>query len=378
MRNVSLRAALAAAVLLSAAHADAVVLLDGKLNVSGYAYWAYGRTDGNRFQLGNQDGYYDNAALALAVRVQPLDNLSAAIQFTQDEDPTQNGMDYAFFEWKVSDSVRLRFGMPKVPLGLSWDVNDLGTVRPFLRLPNSIYGNTNFGGYSYLGVGLAGTKELPRGFELGYDVFVGGLSQFVISPNDALNVQAEIDTAGSGNGVDVDYPGTWVEVQDVVGGRLTLVTPIQGLSARASYFWGRTPDPYYDFELRPTWMASGSLEYAGEVLLVRAEYAHLWEQGFGASNAGYVEAGVRLGEHWQAVAKVEATKLDWSSSVVPDESLLRHTEGAVGVNYWFTRDFVLKASFHTVKGNRFTLPAWADNVFHPYTNELMVGSQFSF
>src|SRR5512138_358248 len=109
-----------------AGRADAVGLLDGKLNLSGYAYWAYAKTDGNQFQLGTKDGYYDNAALALAVRAQATDDLSAAFQFTQDEDYTQNGVDYAFFEYRVSDAARLRFGMPKLPIGLSWDVNDVG------------------------------------------------------------------------------------------------------------------------------------------------------------------------------------------------------------------------------------------------------------
>ncbi len=373
------RAALVAVLTLVAARADAVVLLDGKLNVSGYAYWAYGRTDGNRFQLGNADGYYDNAALALAVRAQPTDDLSAWFQFTQDEDYTQNGVDYAFFEWRPSDRVKVRFGMPKVPLGISWDVNDLGTVRPFLRLPNSVYSNTNFGGYSYLGVGVSGTKELPAGHELAWDLFGGGISQFVLTPDDALAVQNDLnpDTLPADlTGVDTDFPGTWVEMQDVVGGRLTLNTPIQGLSVRASYFWGRTPEATLDGALMPTWMGAGSLEYAGDVFMLRAEYFHLYERGVGDSDAGYVEGGVRFGDHLQAVAKVEATKLDWPD--FPGQaSLLRHREAALGLNFWFTRDFVVKASVHAVDGNRFTLPD-GDNEFRERTNELLIGSQFSF
>src|SRR5574341_1837842 len=154
MKTLAMRAALLSILAGFAGRADAVVLMDGQLNISGYAYWAYGKTDGNAFQLGTQDGYYDNAALALAIRVQATDDLSASFQFTQDEDYTQNGVDYAFFEYKASDAVRIRFGMHKVPIGLSWAVNDVGTLRPFLRLPSSVYNNTSFGGYSYLGVGV--------------------------------------------------------------------------------------------------------------------------------------------------------------------------------------------------------------------------------
>jgi hypothetical protein len=368
--NTLLRTTLLLGTMLFAGRADAIVLLDGKLNIAGYATWAYGRTDGNRFLLGTEDGYYDNAALALAVRAQATDDLSASFQFTQDEDPTQNGVDYAFFEWRASDAVRFRVGMPKVPLGISWDVNDVGTLRPFLRLPNSVYGNTNFGGYSYLGVGATGTRPLPGEFELAWDVFVGGISQFVVAPEDVLAVRD-----GSPD-VDSDFPGTWVEMQDCVGGRLTLNTPIQGLSVRASGFWGRTPEPWADYELKPTGMAAASLEYAGEVWLLRAEYFHLFEEDFGTSDAAYVEGGVRLGEHWQVVAKVEATKLDRPDFEGP-MAMLRGREAAVGVNYWFSRDIVVKASASVADGNRFTLPD-ADGDLHEKTNSVLIGSQFSF
>jgi hypothetical protein len=377
MRNRIARLATLLSLACFAGRADAVVLLDGKLNVSGYAYWAYAKTDGNQFQLGTQDGYYDNAALALAVRAQATDSLSAAFQFTQDEDYTQNGVDYAFFEWKASDQARIRFGMPKLPIGLSWDVNDVGTVRPFLRLPSSVYNNTNFGGYSYLGVGATGTFELPAGQELTYDVFAGGISQFVTTPQDALMVQQDRADAAAGlavtNGIDTSYPGTWVEMQDCVGGRLTLLTPMPGLQVRGSYFWGRTPA---DAGLMPTWVAAASVEYSDERWLLRSEYFHGYEKGSGNTDAGYVEGGVRFGEHLQVVGKVEATKLDWPGFEGP-RSLLRHREAAVGINYWFTRDFVVKASAHLADGNRFSLPD-NDDAFRETTRELMFGSQFSF
>lgn len=369
MRIRTLRLALLLSLACVAGRADAVGLLDGKLNISGYATWAYARTDGNQFQLGTADGYYDNASLALAVRVQATDELSASFQFTQDEDPNQIGVDYAFFEWKASDAARIRFGMPKLPIGLSWEVNDVGTVRPFLRLPSSVYNSTNFGGYSYLGVGVTGTKELPAGQELTYDLFAGGISQFVVTPQDVLGA------------VPTRFPsynvGSWVEMQDCVGGRLTYVTPITGLQLRGSYFWGRTP---LDDRLLPTWVAAASAEYSTDVWLLRTEYFHGWEKGFGKTDAGYVEVGAHLGEHWQVVGKVEATKLDWpgwTDNTGGPPSLLRHREAAVGLNYWFTHDFVVKASAHAVDGNRFTLPD-KNGQFRERTNEVMVGSQFSF
>lgn len=95
--------------------------------------------------------------------------------------------------------------------------------------------------------------------------------------------------------------------------------------------------------------------------------------------AGYAEVAAFLTEHLQLALRGEAqrTRLTgrWAGAA---PRLLRHDEGAAGVNWWFTPQLVLKVSLHRSRGNRFVdvrrdpLPA------SDVTHTLFAGTQFSF
>ena len=55
---------------------------------------------------------------------------------------TKAELDYAFGEYKFTDALKLRAGQVKQPFGLFTELMDVGTVRPFLYLPQSLYGPT--------------------------------------------------------------------------------------------------------------------------------------------------------------------------------------------------------------------------------------------
>ena len=75
-------------------------------------------------------------------------------------------------------------------------------------------------------------------------------------------------------------------------------------------------------------------------------------------------------------------------------SLRRHLEFAVGLNYWFDPDFVVKCSYHWIDGNRFAVPEspWnnyttdgnntaaslPDLTYDAKTQMILVGAQFAF
>ena len=71
---------------------------------------------------------------------------------------------------------------------------------------------------------------------------------------------------------------------------------------------------------------------------------------------------------------------DMNTDLAP--SILKHEEWAVGVNYWFNANFVIKASYHNIKGNRFALPDTIGDVLaeglDDTTHLYVVGTQFSF
>jgi hypothetical protein len=69
------------------------------------------------------------------------------------------------------------------------------------------------------------------------------------------------------------------------------------------------------------------------------------------------------------------TTLDAFSGGSP---LLRHDEGAVGLNFWVDPSLVLKLSGHHVRGARFVAPGGDAGSVEDRTNLVFAGAQFTF
>jgi hypothetical protein len=362
-----LSAALAA---LAAAPARAAELGSGQLSLNGFGSWAAGYTNRNAYQTGSVPGRWDSADFALDVTAQPDERLAIAAQvFFQGG--AQGGdlsgrVDWAFASWRFSDAVTLRVGKVKQPFGIYGEIYDVGTLRPFQSLPAGIYGPADFVGESYLGAGLTGSFFSTGGWGLGYDLYAGEL---VVNEAEVPKLLAHPELFHAGDEIEIAEESHGRQV----GARLTLHTPLDGLSFRLTAA-GRPNGPN---------VAGVSAEYLTDAWSIRsevfhqrdpAEQVHAW--------AGYLEVARRLGNHWQL-----ATRLDVSRAFLigfeSDSALLRHQDLAIGVNYWFTQQLVLRAAAHAVDGNRF---AYADDVVAAtlagtlarHTALYEVGAQFSF
>lgn len=344
-----------------------------RVYVHGFGSWAYGNTNANLYLAGAPEGNYGDSAFSLNVSANVTDRLRVVSQLFMEEtsEATDAKLDYAFAEWKFSDALKLRVGEVKLPFGLSTEVFDVGTLRPFLQLPQAIYGPIGFVGESYKGVGLTGVRDLGGGWELRYDAYGGGvdIEEFVV-PEDFLR-----DQPVSNEGAEE------VEVtKNVGGGRLILQTPVGGLSFGVSGYAGDEVGS----DVR--WVMGGHAEYLAGPWSIRSEYAHETVRERLIGNGFYLEAARRFGSHWQAAAQYDrlATELtDVAAPVAP--SLLEHEEVALGLNYWFNPAFVLKLSYHRVDGNRLAAPeadelaaVVASGRLQKRTNLFQFGAQFSF
>jgi hypothetical protein len=94
----------------------------------------------------------------------------------------------------------------------------------------------------------------------------------------------------------------------------------------------------------------------------------------------YVEAARFLNPYWQVAARYDRLQVTLPDvPTPPNPSFLKHREFALGVNYWFTPEFVLKSSYSFVSGNRFASLAVDDAALvAPKTRLLQVGAEFSF
>jgi hypothetical protein len=168
--------------------------------------------------------------------------------------------------------------------------------------------------------------------------------------------------------------------RDVVGAHVVLETPVRGLGVGASGYTGTEIDADHRkvFGLQA--------EYLHGAISLRGEYVHMTVPNDVTVNSAYLEAAYRLRDRWQAAVQYGRLTTDLSgadTSIAP--SLLDHTEVAVGLNYWFSPQFVLKLSYHHVHGNRLAAPEPEDLVaqvrsgtLQTRTQLLQFGAQFSF
>jgi Phosphate-selective porin O and P len=342
-----------------------------RVGVHGFGDWVYGKTNGNQYLAGDEKGNYENATLGLNLVATPSDHLRIVGQAEWVDGPqgTEIQLDYSFAEWTFSDRLKIRAGKVKQPFGISAEVFDVGTLRPFIELPQAVYGPIGLVGESYKGVGLSGSLELKGGWELSYDVYGGGQELTEYLAPEALT-----------RGEEFANPVELEKTRNMVGGRLVVETPLAGLRVGASAYTGS--------EIGSTRRVGFGLqaEYLTGPYSLRSEYVRETVKDDVEADGFYAEAGYHLDPHWQVAAqygRLTSELLPVAAPIAP--TLLDHEEVAASLNYWWSPNFVFKLSFHHVVGNRFAGPdsgelahVVASGTLKEKTNAVFFAAQFSF
>jgi hypothetical protein len=346
--------------------------------IHGFGGWAYGKTDNkNGYLMGNKEGNYDNVDFALNITASPHEKLSLHIQpsYTETSNGSKTGLDYAFAEWLFSDLLRVRIGKVKVPFMLYTEVYKVGTIRPFFTLPQGIYYDAT--AEAYKGLGITGTLDVTKHWEIQYDVYGGKISLQPIFLGNFEDKQRFIASS-----------------RDMIGGRLTIRPPFEGLSLGLSSYWGDF-DVAIDGQVQEDFSAAGTTvfigvfaEYRSDRWWIRSEYMAERENPEITQDVGYGEVAYQLTSHWQVAARYDFLDLDVTApefQYVP-KSFYKHEDMAVGVNYWFNLNLVVKLSYHWVDGSLLANPdkledlleALLTNNFDTPTQLILIGVQFSF
>ncbi|HKC12510.1 MAG TPA: porin [Vicinamibacteria bacterium] len=341
----------------------------------GFGGWAYGKTNHNDYLAGLPDGDYRTSNFAINVQSNPIERLRITTQVEWQED--QHGgavsLDYAFAEWFFSDALKLRAGQIKQPFGISTEVFRVGTLRPFFDLPQAVYGGVGLtGGKAIKGVSLTGTASLGTRWTISYDLYGGGVDQqeFVLPElflrGEPVSATNEFELAST---------------RDVVGAHVVVETPVPGLRVGGSGFTGIE---VIDLNRRKVFGLQA--EYLRGPWSLRGEYVHENVPADITIRGAYIEAAYRLRDRWQGAVQYGRLTTDLpgvNTSIAP--SLLNHTEVAVGLNYWFSPQFVFKLSYHHVDGNRLAAPEPEDvaalvrsGALPTKTQLVHFGAQFSF
>lgn len=359
-----------------------------RLSIHGFGSAVYGQTDNaNSYATGTEEGQYDNTSFTVNLTANLSDETRVVVQVNFEQHPRsaedfETELDYAFGAWKFSDRAELRLGRVKQPFGIYTEYFDVGTLRPFLLLPQGIYGPQGIVSKHYDGAGLSGLFKGASGWGLQYDVYGGQLVTEII--------------AGAGQlGAGVSDPNAELVVtfkqRDVLGTRLAVSTPVQGLQFGASAYTG-------DAEKTPILPRGGRIttwglfsEYLTRRWSVRGEYVEFENKDFFAEETWYAELAYKLTDHWQVAARQD----EWEGELLPFpvellprvfRQSLHHEDTVLALNYWVNPNFVIKLNFHQLDGNRFSFPsdplelaaALAADHFEDSTNLIEIGLQFSF
>ncbi len=345
------------------------------VDVHGFGRWTYGRTTRNDYLTGTPAGDYRFVSMAINLSKTLDDKLSIHTQaeFSESHDRTEVHLDFAFANYKLSDQLSLRIGQVKHPFGIYTEVIDVGTLRPFIDLPQAFYGPVGFAGRSYKGLGASGTQEIGA-WSLAYDVYAGGkeLERFAV-PEQYLKRGT---TSGASGDLDVQ------SMRNVLGGRLVLGAPVLGLSVGSSSYTGMLNE---SASSRRT-VVAGQAAYRSNRLTLESEIANTTESEDDRTTGGYVLAAYRLTPEWQVAAQYDDLRdVVYGPTVANATSLGRHEESAVAVSRWFSRALVIKAEYHRVNGNRLALPhrdelaaIIAARELRVVTHLFQFGAQFTF
>ncbi len=377
MRTIAMRILVVLALLAPAA-SRAVDVGDGILTLNGNADWWYGKSDQNRYLGADKDGTWRNEAFGLLLNGHPREDITVSSQLSYRSGTST--LEWMFAEWRVADELRLRAGKAKQPLGNYSELQFIGTSRPFLTLPTSVYGPANIAVVAYTGAGATGSFQLGK-TELAYDLYGGtqdviGFDTFQVLryPPGTANLPPELDTGRP--------PKSRAQlVENLVGGRLSLTLPFD-LVVRASAWTGHL-EKYEDYPKDRTVVYGLSLWYRNDRLWLSAEGFRADEHGWSDPLSGYAEAAFFvLPERLQISGRYEAARVAIPGYGRGSDPLLRHDETAIGLGWWFSPQAVVKASAHFVQGKRFTSfegeGATYGDVPSERTNLYLVGISFTY
>ena len=237
---------------------------DSSLQIHGFGGWLFGKTNHDNTYLGGlPQGNYRRSDFSLNIEDKVSDRIRVVVQtdWTETENGHDTTLDYAFAEWRLSDKLRIRAGQVKLPFGIYSEIIDVGTLRPFLNPPQGVYGPVGFAGEHYKGIGITGTFAGRSDWSYGYDLYAGGTdSAEFLAPETFLKGQPVATSP------QVEQEST----SDLLGGRLTVHTPVEGLEFGFSVYSGVLIAPSSPRQA----VAAGHISFLVDRWSVRTEYAY--------------------------------------------------------------------------------------------------------
>lgn len=360
------------------AQVDSTRSFADRWTLSTFGGWSVGQTSDNLFLDGSPDGEVENAFAGVNIQAAFTSKVRMVgqLEVVVDPEESETELDYGFLAWTLNDTFELRGGRVKHAYGIYSEIFDLGTLRPFPQLPQSIYGPTGIAGENLDGLELETRYQWANGWELEQVIYGGKLQFDAFEPWELFR-----DEEGDG-GLEDELFERKVR-KEVVGARWLLLPSVR-LNLGLSVYTGklkRVEQGVDSVEVRHTAIGVHA-EYLADRWSIRGEVAHLDEEYELQVDSYYLEALARWNRRWQIAAMLDAATVDVEEvETAPFSSLEKHRDTAVGINYLYSEHLVFKLAFHHVRGNRFAFPEGGlgeTSVLDETTRLLQFAVQFAF
>ena len=365
--------------------------LDDHVQLHGFGNYTFGITDGHEYIEAREGGNFANANFNFRQVIAPMPGITlfAGEYFELREDGLKVELDVLFGEWRPANGdFAIRLGRMPFAIGLYTPVFDVGTLRLFPSLPQSLYGSQLALFKRFNGLELAYDLRTDSGWGLRLTGFVGGARR---EYTDSFGTALNIILLGGTDAAQAEV----FDVQLMSGGALTLTTPLPGLLVHSGFY--ATPGQF-NSGAGVAYTAVAGVQYLSERIEARAEGRFFRLKERFDSYAGYLELGYRPIPEVQLVGRTEyfrnvaSTDFDQTPTGRALDPLGRHQAYGVGLNWWFSQDLVFKLAYQFVQGNRFAAPSDEDLVeiyscdfpqpqcraFDRNTHAVEVGTSFSF
>lgn len=323
-----------------------------KLQVHGYLSQAYAFSDGGDDGDGDlvdgegtflgipEDGTSDYRTLAMQFRYAMSDNEAFVIQFSHEkvglspinEFRSDVELDWAFYQRTFGNGISAKVGRVDLPFGIFNEIRDVGTLLPFYRPDQNVYGEGTFSTETVNGVTAGHTIDMDD-WSIDLDAFYGHST--VLTPT-ATGWQEQM-------------------LEDVMGGHVWLNLPVEGLRVGGGAFMtDATVENDPDGETEVDFVRAAG-EYLHEKIQLRGEWTRTtWDGGEVTS--------------YYALATVPIEKFSLNAMYTKSENELTifvpfpppgadmtfegdwDKEYAFGINYHHRYDVVVKLEHHVNEG----------------------------
>lgn len=318
-----------------------------KLTIHGSASLAYGKSDKLPVSGVNKDGTSDYRVMALQFGYKVSDKDRVVLQLLHRKNGTSplNAVTpviepvWAFYEHRFDNGFVAKVGRNPLPRGIFNEIRFIGTLLPFYRVGNGVYGET----LEYVdGVVVRKPFELGGGWVLEATAFAGGYDIKAQVPG------AVVRTVQSRN-------------ENTYGGQIWLNTPIDGVRF-GSFLNNYQGTPYSSLPEATRPKRTTTMLYSGEAVFSKAfargeltTFKQTQSPNFLDFASYYLQAGITPTEKFTLAAEYNDGRnvVRFAGTPIPNLDLPLNQDIAIGVTYKPSANVAFKLEGHKAEGYTF-------------------------